>query len=506
MVKDSKEDKFVPKIRTFTIIMRSLRLLLLFLVVLISISFPTGYCSQVSPPLRSDAAKSTSQDGKAFERLIESSNAEYEINGSYDFKGATVTVPEGCVLKSRNATISNGTIVLQSRCDLYGFSLNNVQILIDGVDGVRIADCSFTGDFIFDRIKAQNYTASAICCKKSSDVVIEHNIMNKYQWGVAVFDSYRIVIDNIVFKGVLERVIDYSENIENSNYHDAVHLSNTHYSRVCNVVAYNCGACVLLGRTSKYNVIESCKGNVLWDNGVYISSGNNNVVQSCIFNNVRGTGIKARGSCNIVSNNTVSNVGVGYVLTGNGLSQGKDEYGSDYNGYGSMVSGNSVKNAKYYGISIGEHDGLPPYRFLVVNNSIVNVLEDAASISVFCNGASIVGNNIFCPDAYGIVVKQYADKESGGYMISENNVNCKRRGIAIQRCNNSMITNNVVYADKQGIVVYQTRGSSFISNKFSGSGKYSVSGHIKGTSNYYKTLGAEDALKSSSFIVLEKGQ
>lgn len=99
---------------------------------------------------------------------------------------------------------------------------------------------------------------------------------------------------------------------------------------------------------------------------------------------------------------------------------------------------------------------------------------------------------------------EYADKESGGYMISENNVNCKRKGIAVQKCIDSMIINNVVNADKQGIVVYKTRGSSFITNKLSGNGKYSVSGHIKGTSNFYKTLGTEDALKSSSYIVLDK--
>lgn len=377
--------------------MRSLRFHLLSFFILIGVAVPAGYCSQVGSFFSSSATRVTTHGRKAFEKLIKSANSEYEINGSYDFNGAIVTIPEGCVLKSRYAKLSNGTIVLKSRCDLNGFSFNNVQLMIDGSEGVRVANCSFTGDFVYKAIKAQNYTASAIYCNKCSDVIIERVFVSGYQWGVAVVDSYRTVVDNIVFKGVLDRAINFSENIENANYHDAVHFSNTHYSRVCNVSAYNCGACVLLGRASKYNVIENCKGTVLWDNGVYISSGNHNVVQSCIFNDVRGTGVKARGSCNIISNNSVSNVGVGYVLTGNGISQGKDEYGSDYNGYGSMVSGNSVNNAQFFGISVGEKDGLAPYRFSVVNNSIVNVSEEATSISVFCNGASIVGNSILCP-------------------------------------------------------------------------------------------------------------
>ena len=455
--------------------------------------------------LKEDVVVVTTQSGLSFERQVTSPYTVYEIQGTIDLKGESVIIPVGSELVGgRNAVISNGKLTMKSGCRISNCSFTNVQILISDAEHVRIKDCTFEGLFTAKVLRSQQYMNAAIYCSKSRDTEFDHITISKYQWGIAVFDSFRIVVDNIVYTGVLKNSINFSESIQNANYHDAVHLSNTHFSRVCNVAAYNCGACVLLGRTSKSNVIEGCKGDVLWDNGVYISSGNNNIVQNCVFNNVRGTGVKARGNCNIIANNTVSDVGVGFAITGNGAAIGEDEYGKEYNGYGSMISGNTVINAYNCGITVGEQDGLPPYRFSVTNNNIVNGPTENPSISVFCNGASIVGNNVFCPNAFGIVVSQKPNAVSGGYMISENNVSCKRRGIVIQKCKDSMITNNVVNSDLQGIVVFATENSSFITNKLQGNGKYSVSGHIKGTSNYYKTLGAEDALVPSSHIIVDK--
>lgn len=441
---------------------------------------------------------------KSLSKLIKASDTLFKIQGKYDLKGATLTIPSGCRLIGLNANLTNGKLILKSGCQIDNCSFDNIQILISDAEHVRIHDCFFTGSFNPKKIKPQNYKEAAIYCSNIKDCEFKSISISKVQWGLAVFDSYRVLVDNIIFTGILNAPIDYSKHIENANYHDAVHLSNTHFSRVCNVAAYNCGACVLLGRTSKSNVIEGCKGDLLWDNGVYISSGNNNIVQSCCFNNVRGTGVKARGSCNVLSNNTVTNVSVGYVLTGNGLAIGKDEYGNDYNGYGSIINGNVVMNAYNYGILIGEQDGLPPYRFSVVNNSIVNGPRERASISVNCDGASIVSNSIYCPNSFGIVIPKLPDRSSGGYMISDNNVFSKSRGIVTQKCKDVMVTNNVINSEAQGVEVFATESSFYIMNKFSGKGKYSVGGHIKGTSNHYKTIGVDNALTPSQYIIIDK--
>lgn len=473
--------------------------------VIVSLAIVSSYT--VDPYLYNEVGQTivvNSSSCKTLARFHFSPDSSYELKGSFDLEGGTVSMPNGCVVSCKDAILYNGSFIINSRCRLLDGNFNNIQVFIKNAEKVCISNCSFTGSFGVQNLKADNYLASAIYSSKVKDVEFNHISITNYQWGIVIYDSERIVAENIVFTGVLDKSVDYSINIDNANYHDALMLSNTHFSRAINISAYNCGTCVVLGRTSKTNVIDGCRGSVLWDNGIYISSGNNNIIQNCIFNNVRGTGVKARGSCNIIANNVVSNVGTGYAITGNGTSIGIDEYGKEYNGYGSMITGNVVMNAHNSGISIGAQDGLTPYRFSVTNNSIINCSAETASISIICNGASIVGNNVVCPNSFGIVIAQMQDKGSGGYMITENNISCKRRGIVVQKCKDAVIANNAINTEIQGIVVYQTEQSSFITNKFSGKGKYSVSGHIKGTSNFYKTLGSDDALVPSSFVIIEK--
>lgn len=431
-------------------------------------------------------------------------NSVYELKGVADLGGMEVIIPEGCLLKGASAFLNNGTLVMSNNSTVRDIVFTNVNIIFDDKEKVGISNCTFGGDFKGGAIPEQNYTAAAIYGNKGKDIFIDSVTINNYQWGISLFKCNRVSIENVSFSGILNDTIDFSRNIQNANYHDAVHFAGTNESRVTNVFATNCGACVLLGGTSKYNVIESCSGKNLWDNGVYISSGNDNVVRLCEFNFVRGTGVKARGSRNIITNNNVSCVGTGYGITGCGKPIGKDEYGQDYNGESSFVTDNTVRDAHDVGIAIASHDGYPPYRFSIDNNRIVHGPNERASISVFCNNARVSGNVIDCPKSFGIVVSQIPDKSSGGYFISNNMIRCNRRGIVVQKCTDTMVSDNRIDAEKQGIQVFETGKSSFIHNKFVGKGKYAVSGHIIGQSNYYKTLGENDALKPSEYIILEK--
>lgn len=437
------------------------------------------------------------------EKQFSKSNVEYRLRKDINLMGITLKLPHNSILNGAGRSLYNGTLVVSDGCEVRNISFKHTNVKMGNVAGVRIFDCDFVGSLSLTDIKERNYTAAAIYGTDLKEISLESIRIHGYQWGISIVNSSDMTINNVTFVGIMNDSIDFDRHIVNANYHDAVHISKSHTSNISNINASNCGACVLLGGTSNKNVIEKCSGEVLWDNGVYVSSGHNNVVQNCVFRNVRGSGVKVRGNCNVITNNSVINVGTGFTVTGFGPARGTDELGMNYNGYGSLVNGNTVQNAKRYGVDIGIHGGLPVYRCSVTNNSIVDCAENSSAMGVICNFATITGNNVVCPKSYGIVVIRMANKLSGGYIISENRIVCCRKGIALQNCTNSVVSNNSVSVGDQGILVYATEESSFILNKFLGKGKYVVSESKKGTSNYYSFLEDGESLKSSEFVILE---
>lgn len=444
------------------------------------------------------------QNGNALAKTVAIPDSVYELRGFFDLNGDSLVLPVGCVLKGIDAIMANGIVVLSNNCTIENLKFQNVKVVFDDKQRLRIKHCSFEGNFKTTTIPEQNYMSAAIYGNRGKDVYIENVSICNYQWGISVFRSSRLIIENISFSGVLSDSIDFSSHIENSNYHDAVHIAGTNESRIAHVNARNCGACVLLGNTSKYNIIENCCGNNLWDNGVYISSGNDNIVKSCEFQNVRGTGVKARGCRNIIMNNTVSVVGTGYGITGRGKPIGIDDYGQEYNGEGSSIVDNIVEDFHDYGVAVALYEGYPTSRVYVDNNRIFNGFSERPSISVYCSNARVSGNEINCPNSYGIVVPLIKEKTTGGYVILNNSITCNRRGIAVSRCKNATVSNNKIYAEKQGLVVSETEGSSFIHNEFTGNGKYYISDNIIGKRNYYETFGDNDGIKPSDYSILEK--
>lgn len=441
---------------------------------------------------------------KPIEEQFSKSNVEYRLRNNINLRGITLELPHNSVLNGKGRSLRNGTLVVSDGCEVKDICFKHSNVEMENVMGVHIFDCVFVGTLSLTDIKERNYTAAAIYGTGLKEICLETIKIQGYQWGISIVNSSDLSINNVTFVGIMNDPIDFERHIVNANYHDAVHISKSHTSNISNIYASNCGACVLLGGTSNKNVIEDCSGDGLWDNGVYISSGHNNIVQNCVFRNVRGSGVKVRGNCNVVTNNSVINVGTGYTVTGFGPASGIDELGMEYNGYGSIVNGNTVQNAKRYGVDIGMHGGLPFYRCSVTNNSIIDCAENSSAIGVICNYATITGNKVVCPESLGIVVIRNADKLSGGYKISENNIVCYRKGIVLQKCIDSVVSNNTVSAEEQGILVYATEGSSFILNKFLGKGKYFVSESKKGTSNNYRVFGDGDSLKPSEFVRLEK--
>lgn len=163
-----------------------------------------------------------------------------------------------------------------------------------------------------------------------------------------------------------------------------------------------------------------------------------------------------------------------------------------------------MSKAHDIGILVAKQDGLSPYGFFVTNNSITDGPYDSACISVFCNGATILGNSIIAPESHGIVVSHSIGDESGGYKITDNRIVCNRRGIVVQRSHDSFVSNNEIDSKKHGIIVQATYNSSFIQNKFLGEGRYYVNSSIKGTVNHFKYVNSKDSLKPSPYIIVEK--
>lgn len=441
--------------------------------------------------------------GRAIEKQFSKSYVEYRLRKDINLKGITLKLPHNSILYGAGRSLRNGTLVVSDGCEIHNICFNHTNVEMENVARVHIFDCEFVGTLSLTDIKEHSYSSAAIYGTGLKDICLESIIICGYQWGISIANSLDLRIKKVTFVGIMNDPIDFERHIENANYHDAVHISKSHSCNISFISASNCGACVLLDGSSNNNVIEDCCGEVLWDNGVYVSSGHNNTVQNCFFRNVRGSGVKARGNCNVVTNNSVINVGTGYTITGFGLTRGTDELGMDYNGYESRVSGNLVQNAKRYGVYIGMHAGLPTYRCSITNNRIINCAENSSAIGVICNYATITGNNVVSPESFGIVVVRSADKLSGGYMISENNITCYRKGIVLQNCTDSFVSNNSVSAEEQGILVYATEKTSFILNKFLGKGKYIVRESKKGTSNHYKVFGDDDSLTQSEYIRIE---
>lgn len=441
---------------------------------------------------------------KSIEKQFSKPNVEYHLRNNINLKGVSLKLPYNSILYGAGNKLSNGTLVVSGGCEIRDIRFNHTNVLMTDVTRIRIVNCDFSGTLSFSDIKAKNFSAAAIYGTGLKDVQLESISIHGYQWGISIMKSSEMDINSVRFEGILNEPIDFDRHIENANYHDAIHISKSHSCNISNISALNCGACVLLGGSSNLNVIENCRGELLWDNGVYISSGHNNIVKNCLFKNVRGSGVKVRGNCNIVEYNSVINVGTGYTITGFGPSIGTDEFGMDYNGYGSIVRNNSVKKAKRYGIDIGMHGGLPAYNCSAINNTVVDCDENGSAIGVFCNNATITGNIIVCPNSFGIVVIRAADKTSGGYLISENNVLCYRKGIVLQHCSSAIVSNNIVNTDNQGIVVKTTSESSFFQNKFLGKGKFYISDSKDRISNKYETLGDSDLLQPLEYIRTEQ--
>ena len=158
--------------------------------------------------------------------------------------------------------------------------------------------------------------------------------------------------------------VDFSTNINNVNFLSFINISGGRHNKAYGNHAENHGSCVLIQSDSFAPITYSNTGKHLHDNGVYGSSTSNSISFANSFDWVRGSGIKPRGSCNVVIANTISNAENGISSTGNGAA---DSRGA--NGFGNITAFNATDATRNFAITLDVQDGLYSRNAIVAFNS-----------------------------------------------------------------------------------------------------------------------------------------
>lgn len=118
--------------------------------------------------------------------------------------------------------------------------------------------------------------------------------------------------------------------------------------------------------------ITRVTGDLLGDNGIYLSSAQRGTVERCEFSRVTGGfAAKARGSLNTITRCTSLDSHAGFMLEG----AGKDVDAMGANGYGSSIEQCRVIGARDFAIVIDEHQGNFPRHCRLSHNQVIDSLH-----------------------------------------------------------------------------------------------------------------------------------
>lgn len=204
--------------------------------------------------------------------------------------------------------------------------------------------------------------------------------------------------------------VDFGVTVTNANFVPLINFSGGRNNLAWGNHAENHGSDVLWQRASASVIAFANSGRNLQDNGVYGSSGDNSISFGNSFDYVRGSGVKPRGSGNIVVANTASNVEMGVSTTGNGLTP--DSSGA--NGFGNITAFNAVSRSRAYAISVDVQDGYYSRGAVAAFNTVKEHLGTATLAPIRLNvvdGYMGVGNVIDSHSAdYGMLLSSTASK------------------------------------------------------------------------------------------------
>lgn len=365
------------------------------------------------------------------------------LQAAIDSGEPNIYVPDGTYNYTSQLTI-NRRLRLFGPGTLNEVNLLEFGILVDGIDDVTIEGLTFTGPEDLAAWtgggtayrQAFKYFIRFLDCKNCT----VNRIRSSGKRGtVQLQNCQKVLVQNVRHDGFLG---DITTPQPDSNYYPVVNVNTGRENHVHSCEGFGCGSVVLLGTESSYNTISQITGRETHDNMIYNSSGNFSTFIGCVSHNSNGSGIKARGRAHTVTANVLIGSSVGIDVTGNGLTP--DNFGA--NGYGTVVSANTVVASTSHGIKMGGQDGLLARDFVIIGNTV----EAHLGVDGFCpiiaagkRGIIVKGNIVRgFPSDYGINVSGISGEELPYCSIEGNVVQGGVDGIRCAYLNQSVISNN----------------------------------------------------------------
>ncbi len=313
----------------------------------------------------------------------------------------------------------------------------------------KIKDLEFN---VLSTPTARNNDAAAACVYvNADDCLVDNCVFVKQPTSVySVKSDARIVVSNCHMTGMFDGL---SESFYDNH---GIHISDGEKCELINNYIANYPQGILFGLSTNNSIVSGNTGYYCANHTVYVSSGDNNLIDSNIaigtYNN-----IKARGDFNTISNNKVFG---GTISLTNRIADGTDySLLGDTNAFhGGTISGNHVMCARpsAYGISLDERTGFSAVlrNVSIIGNTIYskNASPDVMfrGINVAATGLeniSIVGNTIDTVAGDGIIVTTlpFVIANAKRIVISNNCVsNCVDNAIQVSG-DQCVISSNTAY-------------------------------------------------------------
>ena len=231
---------------------------------------------------------------------------------------------------------------------------------------------------------------------------------------------------------------------------------------------------------SDHCVMQYCSVSFAGEDGIRFSGSygiiDNNSVSDC---NRTGIGVYYNGTNNVITNNTIKNIGIVKGLSKSipGIWSPTCGIADEYNNC--LIQYNTIENVGYTGIQIAGNADIA-----VVNNNFINntclVLDDGGGIytggshtSIIIDGNIIlnsVGNTDGAADRNQLAEGIYLDEKASNVTVRNNTVaNCSNSGIKLHKSHDNTIENNTSFNNYAGIDFENWTGSSTVyNNKMNG--------------------------------------
>ena len=306
-----------------------------------------------------------------------------------------------------------------------------------------------------------------------TNVRVENIKVSKCGSGIMLNSCTDCIVDDVSFTGI------FTTEKAGDNFASAVRIYSGTGNKVTNVYAVNSGSCVTGVQTINDTIISHCSGTGFRDNAIYISSGLNCQVIGCNFwglDSECDSGVKARGSRHIVSNNYIVGSDNGITITGMGDTP--DAYGA--NGHGTVCQGNVISACTRNGVRVYSVDGLFCRDVSIIGNTFNDMVNPGgyASVLAYVERGLIIHSNIINGNTsdYAIVAAGTGTDIAIAPDISiVNNIltACSGDGIRAVDITKSVISFNIFSAITSGhaIDIRNVTDSTFIGNSYPESNK-----------------------------------